>query len=74
MPDFDPTIVLSTGATSLQSMFSADQLPMILRAYNDALTQCFYPSVAMACLGFLGSLGMEWVSVKGKKIEMGVAA
>ncbi|KAI5838933.1 major facilitator superfamily domain-containing protein [Morchella snyderi] len=74
MPDFDPAIVLSTGATSLQSMFSPDQLPMILQAYNDALTQCFYPSVAMACLGFLGSLGMEWVSVKGKKIEMGMAA
>lgn len=74
MPNFDPAIVLSTGATSLQNMFSPDQLPMILKAYNNALTQCFYPSVAMACLGFLGSLGMEWVSVKGKKIEMGVGA
>jgi hypothetical protein len=54
-------------------MFPADQLPEILKAYNHALTQCFYPSVAMAILGFIGSLGMEWASVKGKKIEVGAA-
>lgn len=74
LPGFNPALVLSAGATSLQNMFPPEQLPAIIQAYNDALTQCFYPSVAMAVLGFVGCFGMEWASVKGKKIEMGAAA
>lgn len=55
-------------------MFSPEQLPTVIWAYNNALTHCFYASLAMAVLGFIACFGMEWVSVKGKKIEMGVGA
>lgn len=41
----------------------------VLTAYNNALTQTYYVSVAMAALSIFGALGMEWKSVKGKKIE-----
>ncbi|KAF8544715.1 major facilitator superfamily domain-containing protein [Trichophaea hybrida] len=69
IPDMDPARILETGATSLTKTFSGSQLPLILEAYNRAITQSFYAAVAMAVVAFFGGLGMEWVSVKGKKIE-----
>ena len=65
-------VVLATGATSLReavTQIDPDSLPLVLTAYNSAVIETFYVSVAMACLSILGALGMEWKSVKGKKIE-----
>ena len=61
--------MLSTGATSLQSAVDPQSLEGVLVAYNDALTHAYYVSVAMAALSIVGALGMEWKSVKGKKME-----
>lgn len=69
VPTLDPLIVLQTGATSLKDAVNADLLPDVLLAYNDALTQTFYVSLALAALSIFGSAGIEWKSVKGKKIE-----
>lgn len=74
LPEFDSALILTAGATSLQKMFSPEQLPLVISSYNTALTSCFYASLAMAVLGFVACFGMEWVSVKGKKIEVGVSA
>ena len=65
----DPSIVLKTGATSLRNAVGSDSLEGVLVAYNDALTHTYYVSVAMASLSIIGALGMEWKSVKGKKME-----
>jgi hypothetical protein len=65
----NPATILQTGATALTKTFPADILPAILEAYNHAITTSFYAAVATAIVAFLGGLGMEWVSVKGKKIE-----
>ncbi|KAK4698066.1 MFS transporter, DHA2 family, glioxin efflux transporter, partial [Lecanoromycetidae sp. Uapishka_2] len=70
VPSLDPKIILSTGATSLRTSVSAANIDGVLFSYNDALTQAYYVSVAMACLSVIGSLGMEWKSVKGKKLEV----
>lgn len=62
-------IVLSTGATELKAVITRQfptQIGKVLSAYNDALTQTFYVSVAMACLTIIGSAVVEWRSVKGK--------
>ncbi|KAH7062488.1 major facilitator superfamily domain-containing protein [Macrophomina phaseolina] len=70
-------LVLSTGATELQGAITRgfpQYLDGVLSAYNDALTQTFYVSVALASLSILGAACCQWVSVKGKKIEMGGAA
>ena len=72
-PSVDPSIVLRTGATSLKDQVPAAVLPAVIQAYNDALTYCYRVSLAMACLTIIGSLGMEWRSVKGKKIVAAVA-
>ncbi|KAF3916666.1 hypothetical protein ABW20_dc0105089 [Dactylellina cionopaga] len=74
VPNLDPSIVLATGATSLKANLPAEFLPGVLRAYNLSLTQTFYIAVAFMGLSIFGALGLEWKSVKGKKIEMGGAA
>ena len=73
VPDLDPSIVLEVGATSLRNAVDPSNLVGVLSAYNDAIDQTFYVSLAMACFSIVGSLGMEWKSVKGKKIEVGGA-
>ncbi len=69
VPILDPSIVLKTGATSLRNAVDPGSLEGVLVAYNDALTNAYYVSVAMAALSIVGALGMEWKSVKGKKTE-----
>ncbi|PWW76253.1 MFS general substrate transporter [Tuber magnatum] len=69
LPNIDPVAILNTGATSLKSTFPADMHPAIIKAYNHALIECFYPAVAIAVVGVIVSLGVEWESVKGKKVE-----
>ena len=72
VPTLDPAIVLSTGATSLKEAITKQDpslLPGVLSAYNSALVQTFYVSVAMASMSIFGAIGVEWKSVKGKKIE-----
>lgn len=69
VPVLNPSIVLNTGATSLRSAVDPGSLEGVLVAYNDALIHTYYVSIAMAGLSFIGALGMEWKSVKGKKVE-----
>lgn len=69
IPDMPAAAILNTGATALTSTFSPEVLPSIIQAYNDAITKSFYASVALAIVAFAGGLGLEMVSVKGKKIE-----
>jgi len=69
VPDLNPGIVLATGATSLKDAIDPKFLGGVLFVYNRALTNTFYISVAMASLSIIGALGMEWKSVKGKKLE-----
>ncbi|MCJ1397095.1 hypothetical protein MMC11_000287 [Xylographa trunciseda] len=74
VPTINPGLVLATGATSLQTAVPPKDLPAVLLAYNAALDQVFYISVAMATLSIVGALGMEWKSVKGKKVDAMAAA
>lgn len=72
VPTLDPSIVINTGATELSRAVTANdpsQLPGVLSAYNNALDQTYYVSVALACLTIFGAVGIEWKSVKGKKLE-----
>lgn len=71
VPSLDPSIVLRTGATSLKYSPEIDVslIPSVLVAYNNALTQTFYVSLALGALSIFGALGIEWKSVKGKKVE-----
>lgn len=73
VPGVDPAFVLKTGATSLAADIPAQFLPKVLVAYNAALTQSFYVSLAMSVLSILGSAFMGWKSVKGQNVAMAAA-
>ena len=61
----------AAGATNFRSIIPEEYLPGVIREYNTALTQVFEIAVVMACLTAIGSLAMEWKSVKVKKIQGG---
>jgi hypothetical protein len=73
VPNLDPRIVLQTGATSLKHVVDPKYLSGVVFAYNRAIDQTFYVVTAMGCLTLIGSLGIEWKSVKGKKTEVAAA-
>jgi EmrB/QacA subfamily drug resistance transporter len=70
VPGLDPAIVLKIGATQLKTAIDEQYRSGVLQAYNDALTTSYYVAVALATLSIVGSLTIEWKSVKGRKIEM----
>lgn len=72
-PSLDPKIVLTAGATNLQTSVSKDVLPGVILAYNNALTHAFLVAAIMAALTMVGAAAIEWKSVKGKKLEMAAA-
>lgn len=74
IPGIDAHAILNMGATSIKTMFNAEQLPLVLEAYNSALVKTFYCATATAVFGFFASLGVEWINIKGKKIEVAPGA
>ncbi|EPE06979.1 efflux pump antibiotic resistance [Ophiostoma piceae UAMH 11346] len=73
VPGLDPKVVLATGATGIQSVIPADQIDGVILAYSDALAKTFVVSTALAAMTIIGAAFIEWKSVKGKKIEVGMA-
>lgn len=62
-----PHDVVNTGATELRNVFSKEQLPAVLEAYNKAIVMVFYCALAFACAAILGAIPMEWKTVKKPK-------
>ncbi|EXJ77514.1 hypothetical protein A1O3_09741 [Capronia epimyces CBS 606.96] len=69
----DPKEIIAAGATHIREVTPPSQLAGVLYAYNIAVTNSYILSIACATIAFLLSLGFEWKSVKGRKIEMGSA-
>ena len=67
LPNFDPAIVVNTGATDIQSVVGSQNLGFVKHVYNHAVTNVFDVALALACLAIIGSLSMEWRSIKGQK-------
>jgi hypothetical protein len=62
-----PKNIANTGATQLRHVFTAEQLPQVLKVYNHALVIVFYVALGYACAALFGGLLMEWKSVKKPK-------
>ncbi|KAG5914955.1 hypothetical protein E4U53_004567 [Claviceps sorghi] len=73
VPGLHAAQVVSVGATEIQTLIAAEYLPVVLEAYNGALTNTYYVSTAMGALSLIGAAIVPWNSVKGKKIEMAAA-
>jgi hypothetical protein len=77
IPNFDPSTVANGGAASVRNQVSASLLPAVLKIYNEAMRSIWYLALGLSCVVLLGSLGMEWKSVKEdkkKKMEAPAAA
>ncbi|KAH8166067.1 hypothetical protein CIB48_g2191 [Xylaria polymorpha] len=72
VPDFNPQDVINIGTTNLRKL-PAEIIPGVLLSYNNALTTAFIVATALASITIFGAVFMEWKSVKGKKIEAGLA-
>ncbi|CAJ2500864.1 Uu.00g037170.m01.CDS01 [Anthostomella pinea] len=73
VPSINATDVLGAGATNLQKTLSPDLIPAVVLSYSNALTSAFVVATALAVFTIIGAVAIEWKSVKGKNIEMGMA-
>ncbi|QDS74817.1 hypothetical protein FKW77_002392 [Venturia effusa] len=62
--------LMRVGLNNMKNLVPPALMPKVLVAFNDALTHIFYIPLALACISVVGSLAMEWRSVKGVKLEM----
>ncbi|MCJ1436570.1 hypothetical protein MMC27_005950 [Xylographa pallens] len=62
----DAIDVVSTGATEIRNLVPADDLGVVLQAYNRALTDAYTVALATACFSAVGAFAVEWRSVKAK--------
>ena len=65
-PGVNTTTLENLGLTDLKHKFGEKTLVKALRGYDEAISQVFYLPLALMCLSLVGSLAMEWRSVKKK--------
>ncbi|TLD14706.1 hypothetical protein PspLS_11089 [Pyricularia sp. CBS 133598] len=73
IPGFDPKSVFTAGATELRKAIPKDLLARIITGYSDALTRTLLMSACLAAASVVGSLAIEWKSVKRRDIKVGMA-
>lgn len=61
---FSPSMLTKIGATSLIDQLPASVRDTAIAAYNEALRTAFQVGLIIVCLTMLGSMGLEWRSVK----------
>jgi hypothetical protein len=66
-PNVNPDFIIEAGAANLADRLPKDTLSSVLYAYNIAVTQTFYVSVATAALSFIGAGLVEWKSMRRSK-------
>jgi len=66
---FDPSNLAKVGATQLWSLVPPQFLRTVLEAYNAALVKVYTVALCMSALTIIGSLTMEWKSVKKPEKE-----
>lgn len=67
IPGFDPSLVMSGGATSLLTSLPKSSREEVLAGYNHALRRVFLIGLIMTCFVVLGTATLEWRSVLKKK-------
>lgn len=66
-PGLNAKALETMGLSDLKKNIGAKNLAGVLLGYDKAVTQTFYLPVALTCLTLVGTLGMEWRSVKKKR-------
>jgi len=64
VPGLNAQAIVKTGATRIRDVVRPEYIPLVLSAYNDALTSVFRIVVAVSSVTIVGTLGTEWKNVK----------
>ncbi|KAK3670712.1 hypothetical protein LTR78_009404 [Recurvomyces mirabilis] len=67
VPGLNASSVASMGFSEIRGAVAASRLQEVLLGLDRSLIQTWYLGVGLACMTMLGSISMEWVSVKHKK-------
>jgi hypothetical protein len=65
----DAQAVIHAGASGVRNVVSAQDLPFVLKAYNESVRQEFYMAAACSTLTFFTCLGMGWNKVTKDKAK-----
>lgn len=68
-PFLDSATVLNDGAANLQNSIEPQYLGGVRLAYNGALSKSYTAAAVVAATTIVGSLAIEWKSVRGRRIE-----
>ena len=66
-PSLNATALETMGLSELKEHVGRANLEEVLLGYDHAVTQTFFLPVTLTCLTMVGSLAMEWRSVKQKQ-------
>ncbi|KAI1488012.1 major facilitator superfamily domain-containing protein [Biscogniauxia mediterranea] len=64
IPGLDIKGIIEGGAIAFRHMVSAEQLPILLVKYNEALQSVFFAAIPLGGLAFIACCFLEWKSVK----------
>lgn len=67
IPGFNHTSIDNQGLVEMVSSLPADQLQRALHGVDKSLVQTWYLAISLACATLVGSLFIEWRSVKPKR-------
>ncbi|KAL9580305.1 MAG: hypothetical protein Q9212_004575 [Teloschistes hypoglaucus] len=67
LPNFDPAIIVDTGATEIKSVVASQNLGFVKLVYNDAIMKVFEVALVLSCLTIVASLAVEWKNIKTQK-------
>jgi hypothetical protein len=70
-PGIDTQMIISAGATGIQSAVSSKDLPGVLTAYAKSIDYVFYLSAALGACGVGFACGMGWKDIRTKKVDPG---
>jgi hypothetical protein len=63
----DADAIINTGATDLHDVVRSSDLSTVVDAYSYALTRVFILATTLGACMILGSLAVEWKSIRGKR-------
>ncbi|KAF2666842.1 putative efflux pump antibiotic resistance protein [Microthyrium microscopicum] len=68
-PSLNATSIENTSLGELRTHIRVDQLQGLLSRFDLSLVQTWYLAVALGCITMVGSLGMEWRTVKRERFR-----
>lgn len=67
-PNLNTAQIENLGLNQLVTYFGSDKLQEVLAAFDKSMVQVWFLPVVLMCLSLIGTLGVEWRSVKVKRI------